>query len=201
LRAYFYDDIPGLTRVVFWGSLIPLICYLAWNAIILGSIPLNGPEGLLKLAHDPHATSGLAHVLSNAIQRTEIHVLFQVFISVCMLTAFLGVSLCLMSFLSDGLKLALHGSQGMLVWVFTFLPPWMIVMYCPGVYLHALAYAGSCCVVLLLLLPGLMSYFGRKRFQSSFHVPGGRYTQWGLLVSSSLIFVMSMMPVIKGIFA
>lgn len=101
-----------------------------------------------------------------------------------MLTAFLGVSLCLFSFLADGLKLRERGRHGFGLFVLTFLPPLLIVIYYPGAYIYALRYAGVFCIILLLLLPALMCYFGRKRYKSPFLVPGGKISQFSVIIVS-----------------
>jgi tyrosine-specific transport protein len=185
LREYFDDDIPTLKKVIFVGSLIPLICYLAWDAVIMGALNTTGEQGLSALMHSEHTTSHLAALLSNAVQSPLISALFNGFTSICMLTAFLGVSLCLYSFLADGLKLRDSKGHGLGLFVLTFAPPLLIVIYYPGAYIHALSYAGIFCIVLLLLLPALMCYFGRKRFKAVFQVPGGAVTQ-GILVMISI---------------
>ena len=177
LREYFNDDIKKLKQVLLIGSLIPLFCYLAWDAIIIGALPTTGPGGLSGLINDPHTTSTLAHLLSTSVNNHFISSLFNFFTSICMLTAFLGVSLCLISFLSDGLQMDQKGAQGLGLFLLTFLPPLLLVLYFPGVYLHALNYAGFFCVVLLLLLPALMSYMGRTHFTPVFIVPGGKLCQ------------------------
>ena len=79
-----------------------------------------------------------------------------------MITAFLGVSLGLFDFLADGLKFNKAGIQGKYTLALTFLPPLTVVLFKPGIYLNALSYAGVCCVVLLVLLPTLMAWKGRK---------------------------------------
>lgn len=187
LRDYFNDDIKTLKKVIIIGSLIPLGCYLAWDAVIIGSLPSQGENGLASLMHSEHTTSDLARSLSDTIQNTLISTLFNFFTSICMLTAFLGVALCLVSFLADGFKMVQQGYQGLFLFILTFLPPLLIVIYYPGAYIHALSYAGIFCVILLLLLPACMVFFGRAKFSSPFHVPGGRYTQMLLIIASLLL--------------
>ncbi|KTC87108.1 amino acid permease [Legionella brunensis] len=181
LRDYFNDDIKALKKVVLIGSLIPLLCYLAWDAVIMGTLPA---EGLAALMHDEHTTSALASNLSSTVNNTLISSLFNFFTSICMLTAFLGVSLCLISFLADGLNMEQHGRQGLGLFLLTFLPPLLIVIYYPGAYIHALNYAGIFCVILLLLLPALMTVFGRKKFSPQYKVPGGKLSQWIVIIFS-----------------
>ena len=181
LRDYFNDDIKTLKQVIFIGSLIPLICYIAWDAVIMGTLPSKGLESLMQSSH---TTSELAHILSHTVASTTISALFSFFTSICMLTAFLGVSLCLYSFLADGLKLREKGKHGIGLFLLTFLPPLLIVIYYPGAYIHALGYAGICCVVLLLLLPALMCYYGRKKFKAVYLVPGGTLAQAAVVLVS-----------------
>ncbi|MBI2786271.1 MAG: tryptophan/tyrosine permease [Legionella longbeachae] len=176
LRDYFDDDIKQLKKVIFIGSLIPLFCYLAWDAVIMGALPSEGSQNLESLMNNPHTTSALANLLSSKVQNTTISALFNFFTSICMLTAFLGVSLCLYSFLADGLKLRDQGSHGVGLFLLTFVPPLLIVIYYPGIYIHALGYAGIFCIILLLFLPALMCYFGRKNYKSVYTVPGGKCT-------------------------
>lgn len=186
LREYFNDDVKALRRVIIIGSLIPLICYLAWDAVIMGSLPA---ASLMELINDPHTTSKLAHILTYTVNNSVISGGFHFFTSICMLTAFLGVSLCLMSFLSDGLKLNQSGKQGLGLFLLTFSPPLLLVIYYPGAYIKALSYAGILCVILLLLLPALMSFFGRKFFQPIYAVPGGKISQLTVIICSILLLV------------
>lgn len=191
LRVYFNDNIETLRKVVLIGSLIPLLCYFAWDAVIMGSLPNQGDPSLGGLINSSHATSSLATMLSQRVNNTFISTLFNFFTSICMLTAFLGVSLCLISFLADGLKMEQRGKEGILLFVLTFLPPVLIVIYYPGVYLYALNYAGFFCVILLLLLPALMSYFGRRHFKARYLVPGGELFQILVVIVSLLLLVVS----------
>jgi len=185
LRVYFNDDVAALKRVIWIGSFIPLVCYVIWDAVIIGSLPLEGVRGLLALNESAHTTSLLALTLEDTVHYPVISVFFRLFTGVSMLTAFLGVSLCLFSFLADGFNLTCKGRQGWLLFTLTFFPSLTLVMYYPGAYLYALHYAGYCCVVLLMFLPAWMSWCGRKRHRPSFIVPGGRFSQ-GLVMLAAV---------------
>lgn len=189
LRDYFNDDIKTLRQVVLIGSFIPLLCYLAWDAVIIGSLPSEGEHGLAALMHNEHTTSALAGVLAKTVDNSLINSLFNFFTSICMLTAFLGVSLCLISFLADGFNMEQKGRQGLLLFMLTFLPPLFIVLYYPGAYIAALSYAGIFCVILLLLLPALMVLYGRKRFKPRYQVHGGNTAPLLVIGFSALLLV------------
>lgn len=178
LRTYFEEDIPTLRKVILLGSLIPLICYILWVAVIMGVVPREGSHGLIALMNSDHATSGLTNALSDATHSQWITGFFGFFTSICMITAFLGVSLGLFDFLADGLKLKKAGHQGKMILILTFLPPLIVVLTNPGIYLHALNYAGICCVVLLLLLPTIMAWRGREadKKESLILIPGGKFS-------------------------
>ncbi|KTD22123.1 tyrosine-specific transport protein [Legionella lansingensis] len=197
IRDYFNDDVKALKRVVLIGSLIPLLCYIAWDAVIMGSLPTEGDLGLARLMHDERTTSALAANLSTMVQNPLISSLFNFFTSICMLTAFLGVALCLISFLADGLNMEQRGRQGIGLFLLTFLPPLLIVIYYPGAYIHALNYAGIFCVILLLLLPALMTVFGRKKFASRYIVPGGKFSQWVVIIFSIVLLANAGWQLIK----
>lgn len=193
LRDYFDNDVKTLKKVVFIGSLIPLICYLIWDAIIIGTLPTAGEHSLASLRFDEHTTSSLAKMLSATVHNPMISNFFQFFTSVCMLTAFLGVSLCLNTFLADGLKMTQKGKEGKLLFLLTFCPPLSIVIFYPGAYIHALSYAGFFCVILLLLLPTFMSYYGRKKLSPQFIVPAHGVSHTLVIVLSLIILIYSVL--------
>lgn len=192
LRDYFEDDIAQLRKVIFLGSLFPLFCYLAWVAIIMSAVPKEGPNGLFALLHNPHATSGLAHAIELAVNQSTISRLFQFFSTISMLTAFLGVSLCLFDFLSDGLHLRKKGMQGYLTAGLVFIPPTIIVLFSPSIYIQAMGYAGTICVILLIFLPALMVYVGRyiqHQNQRQFITPGGKLSVISIMLFAILLII------------
>ncbi len=192
LREYFEDDVRALRKAILLGSLIPLTCYILWDAVIMGVVARDGQYGLLALMQSEHATSGLSDALSHAVRSNSISAFFGVFSSVCMLTAFLGVSLGLFDFLADGLKLGKSGQQGKFTLALTFLPPLLLVLVKPGIYLQALSYAGICCVILLLLLPTIMAWRGRKTCTGEVMpmIPGGNLSlSLLMLIAVFLLFI------------
>lgn len=194
LRDYFEDDVQTLRKVILLGSLIPLICYVLWNAVIMGVVHREGSHGLMALMQSDHATSGLTDALNHAIHNPWITGFFGFFTSICMITAFLGVSLGLFDFLADGLNLKKEGREGGYTLALTFLPPLAVVLISPGIYMQALSYAGFCCVILLLLLPTLMAWRGRqaeKQGEAAIvsMIPGGTISL--MLMAGAALFLLS----------
>lgn len=194
LREYFNDDARTLRQVILIGSLFPLVCYIAWSAAIMGVVPTEGHQSLSELLQSEHATSGLSLALEEATHKHFITNFFRFFSSVSMLTAFLGVSLCLFDFLSDGLKLDKKGIQGYLLAALVFIPPTLIVLFKPGIYIHALSYAGFFCVILLLLFPALMAWRSRTTLKIThpYRVPGGMWPIYFVLLSGIIILTVGL---------
>lgn len=161
LRIYLNEDTEKLRKVVLIGSLVPLVVYLIWDAVIMGVIPRDSADGLLSILHSKEQISSLITTLSSLLQSPIITEFFRFFTSICMLTAFLGVGISLFDFIADGLKFNRSQTHRLVVAALTFLPPLLIVMTLHNAFIDALAYAGIFVVILLLLLPLLMVWSGR----------------------------------------
>jgi tyrosine-specific transport protein len=161
LRSYFGEDIKSLRKAIFIGMFIPLLCYIAWDMVILGVIPLEGKGGLREMMHSASSNSDLLASLSSILKKDSINSLAKFFTSISMTTSFLSISLCLTDFLADGFRLEKKGKGNAIVFVTTFLPPLAIVLYNRDAFLPALQYAGVSCIVLMVLLPALMAWRGR----------------------------------------
>lgn len=175
LRSYFDSNVKTLKKVILLGSLLPLVVYLGWIVLVQGLIPREGANGLYSVLASGHATSGLMKGLSEFLHRPWVSSLASLFIALAVLTSFLGVSLCLTDFLADGLQVNKQGWGGLGVFMATFMPPLLLVIFWPGLFITALGYAGIFCIILLIILPILMALFGRYgrvQFQSLYTVPG-----------------------------
>lgn len=160
IRVYLDDDKKRLSRAMWIGSLLPIFIYLIWIGLIQSVIER---PGLIVLNNAINTNSQLMQDLINLTHSTWLHALSRVFISICALTAFLGVSMCLLDFLADGLKKTPLGSKRLhLAWL-TYLPPLLIVLFDPRLFTGALAYAGVLCVVILIVMPVIMYFVARKR--------------------------------------
>ena len=188
LRSYFHSNIRQLRQVIFFGSLIPLICYILWIGAIMGVIPI---DKLSSIAHTGDATSRLTNTLSHLLNNNIITFLAWVFTSICLATSFLGVGISLFDFLIDGLRLKPTDKNKIIVHLLSFLPPLIIVLFYPSAFMAALNYAGIWCASLLALLPARMAWSGRYHQQivSPYRVIGGKALLSLLIIVSSIIIV------------
>lgn len=185
LRIYLGGDIRKLKTVIFIGSLIPLVCYILWDMVIMGVIPLNGSQGLMAIFHANNSTNMLVSTLSDVAATDAVRFFTKLFTSICVLTSFLGVSLCLTDFLADGLALEKVGFNRLIIQVTTYLPPLLIVLVYPNAFIRALEYAGLYSIVLLILIPAWMALRGRRHYpDAKFKVPGGQLFLAGLILFS-----------------
>lgn len=190
LRRYFNSNVNALRLTIALGSIGALLCYLFWDFVVQGSVASVGPTGLIHIALSGHATSGLTSALSTQLGSQAISDYAHIFTSVCVTTSFLGVSLCLSDFLTDGMQVRRHGWHRWLVMGVTFLPPLAVILMYPNAFIMGLRFAGVFCVWLLLLIPGLMAWSGRyvKRISHGYQVWGGRTVLLlSIIVSSALL--------------
>lgn len=145
LRDYLHSDVKKLRRAIFIGSLIPLIIYLLWEAVIVGIIPLVGSGGGL---------SSMINDLSSSLNRPILGFIVNFFTDVAITTSFLGVSMGLLHFIRDGFFLN-RGKMGerALGCLITFLPPLCFAWFYPQGFVMALNYASIFVVILLIVVP------------------------------------------------
>lgn len=193
LRVYFAGDVKKLKTAIIIGSVIPLLCYIAWDAAIMGVIPMKGEPGLISILQSKNSTSDLVGAVSSATAHVTVSFCAKLFISICVLTSFLSVALCLTDFLADGFGMEKKGKNGLFIHAATFLPPLTIVLFFPYAFIKALEYAGIYCVILLILLPAWMVWSGRYRrsLKGDFKLRGGKVLLGMLMLFALFVIVRS----------
>lgn len=189
LRIYFASNVKKLKQAILIGSLIPLICYIIWDMVIMGIIPLAGDHGLIAILQSKTSTSDLVNTL-NMLTATSSSTFFaKLFTSICVVTSFLGVALCLTDFLADGFHVEKTGLSNGCIHLLTFIPPFVIVLFFPNAFIKALQYAGIYCVILLIMLPTVMAWYGRyrKKQVGEFKVAGGKKLLLFMMVFSFIV--------------
>jgi tyrosine-specific transport protein len=192
LRAYFSNDIRKLKIAIIIGSIIPLVCYIAWDAIIMGIIPLQGDQSLVTALQSGNATSALVNLLNAQVDNSLINIFIKVFTSICVLTSFLGVALCLTDFFADGFGIEKKGLGKIGIHAITFIPAVGIAIFYPHAFIAALGCAGIYSTILLILLPAWMAWKRRYHLplSSEFKVAGGK-TLLVIVIAVSLTLVIS----------
>ena len=169
IREYLDSNKKQLNRVVLIGSLVPMVLYLVWIAVIQGSLLRYGHHGLIAMNNAANTNSMLMNALAGLTHHASLKSISIVFISICSVTGLLGVSICLVDFLADGLKRPRQGLNKLLLVGITFTPPTLIVILKPTIFVHALAYAGLFCLYVLVGLPIAMYVVGKAKKSVSTH--------------------------------
>lgn len=193
LRNYFDEDIKLLRIAILLGSFIPLLCYIAWIAVIFGVIPLSGELGLERLIDANQPVTGLLESINYYIPTEKITLLARAFTSICVLTAFACVSLGLSDYLADGFKVNNEGKGKWLITLATFAPPLLIVIFYPKAFILLLSIAGLLCVMLQALMPAVMAWHCRyvKNIPMEYKVIGGKPALLIAILTSIIVIAMS----------
>lgn len=185
LVTYLDRDPKKIKTSIWLGTTTALITYMIWQWLILGIIPFEGENGL-KIALEEGRNA--VYPLHTFLENPHIFIIGEYFAFFALLTSFFGVTLGLVDFLADGLKIKKNSTVNkLLLAVLVFFPPLVISMIYPNIFLQALDYAGGYgCSLLLGLLPILMVFSMRKIHPEYIpQVPGGK-----LVLALLAIFVL-----------
>jgi tyrosine-specific transport protein len=154
LSTYLDHNVKKLRLTLLIGSLVPFFVYALWEFLILGTVPLKGEAGLIAAWQNGQtAVVSLSHILQNSWITTAANS-FSFF---AIMTSFLGVSLSLTDFLTDGLHMKRFSLGREFASLLTFIPPLIFVLVYPKGFIVALQFAGIFVVILLCIFPALMA--------------------------------------------
>lgn len=133
---------PKICQAILWGSFIPLLMFLVWNAVILISVG--------EAAGDP------IELLRQGANSPRIGLAISVFSELAVATSFIGFVYGLMGFLEDVLPPGVSQNNGA-KFALVFLPPIVFSVLSPTVFFDAIEVAGAFGVSLLFgVLPAVM---------------------------------------------
>lgn len=196
LVNYMHRDVKKIRLAIIFGTLIPLVVYIIWQGLILGIVPVEGADGLLDALNQGE---NAVYTLKNNLNSPGIYRIGQFFAFFALVTSFLGVTLGLLDFLADGLNIKKTPSGKFLLCALIIVPPFVISLLHPGLFLMALDFAGGFgCALLLGLLPILMVWSGRYNMglKSPYMLTGGK----GLLIALGLFVLFELVCQIKLLF-
>ncbi len=197
LSSYFRHNRTIMRSSIIIGSIIPFLIYIIWDLLIKGIVPVEGAHGLLAAqTYGQTAVEPLQYYLGSS----EVYIIGQFFAFFALTTSFFGVTLPLVDFMADGLKMKKEGGSRVFLVLLVYLPPLLISITNPTVFFKALNFAGGIgCVFLLGLMPILMTWSGRYRKKepiTTYEVPGGKI----ILVILLLFIVFEVILTLKAIF-
>ncbi len=174
LSTYMNGDYKRVRLSILLGGGLTLAIYLLWQVITIGIIPLEGKSGILEsLKNGEEAAQAIAGILgTHWVSYFASGLAF-----FAILTAFLAQSLGLSHFLEDGFKISHKKHENVGICALVVVPPLMLALIYPTIFLKALSFAGGICLMFLYgILPVFMIWRGRYKLKLSgpYKVAGGR---------------------------
>ncbi|MHC5308593.1 aromatic amino acid transport family protein [Myroides sp. LJL116] len=151
----YLDGKKGLLKKAFiLGSALPLIIYLIWQVVVLGSLDQSS---FMQIVTQNLGLESLIMSIREMSNSPWIETLFSFFAAAALGTSFLGVSIGLFDYYKDVLakrftKQTLAGASG----IITFLPPLAFALFYPTGFIVALGYAAIAGVILALIIPCIL---------------------------------------------
>ncbi|MBX8460105.1 tyrosine transporter TyrP [Enterobacter sp. RIT637] len=170
--SYMNGDTRKLRRIFIIGSAIPLVAYIFWQLVTLGSIDSSTFIGLMA-AHS--GLNGFLMALREVVTSPHVELAVHLFADLALATSFLGVALGLFDYLADLFQRRNTVAGRLQTGAITFLPPLAFALFYPRGFVMALGYAGVALSVLALLLPSLLAWKSRQLHpQQGYRVAGGK---------------------------
>ncbi len=186
---YLKRDRKLVRKAIIFGTLIPLVVYIFWQLVVIGIVPLEGPHGL----NDALAKGNTAMVpITHWIKSPVLDMFGWLFGFAALVTSYLGVGLGLFDFINDGMRGRGYPLGTLPALLLALVPPLIINLTYPGLFLKALDVAGGIgCALLLGLLPILMAWTRKGPVSIPNYVLGALAIFLSLEVVSELVKIFS----------
>ncbi|MCT4626681.1 aromatic amino acid transport family protein [Halodesulfovibrio sp.] len=163
-------DTRQLVRIMFWGTLLPLLCYMVWLFLSLGSVPMD------QIVNMSGSVDALIKSMCNG--SVVIQTILSIFAAFALITSFFGVALSLFDLMAETLRRTNSAKDRIGTTLIVFVPVLVAALLAPGGFIAALAHAGAALAVICILLPCAMSYKLRSEAKAAakklaYMTPGG----------------------------
>lgn len=184
LSTYLKRNIKDLRIAIIVGCLLSFLIYSVWQWMIIGTLSLDEIE-LASQRGEP-----VTQTLQKIVGHPWLRRFGEFFGFFALVTSFLGVSLSMVDFLADGLKVNRQGWNRVALCFAVFLPPALFAAANPGIFIEAIGVAGGFGeAVLNGILPISIVWIGRyyEKLPSAYRLFGGRPLLVILLIITLLI--------------
>lgn len=192
LTYYVKRNVAAIRTAIFFGNLIPFLIYFMWNFVILGILPDGNSIAFAQIISQSDMVTGL---LEKASDSNAVLIFAKAFSFFAILTPFMANTLTFVDFLKDGLNLSQESKYELAIYGLVLVPPTLLTMLFPHLFLKALSTAGGFADVLLFgVLPVLIIGIGRyvKNVKGPYTAPGGKlFLIMILLLSAGFLLIRS----------
>ena len=189
LAPYLKRRAKSLRIAIVGGTSVAFLIYLVWQWLILGIVPVEGPDGLAQaLAQGNQPATDFLRIHVHGLWIASIAEYFAFF---AIVTSFLGIAMGLFDFLSDGLKIPKKKGGKVLLYLLITLPSILFAVKFERAFFAAMdASGGIGDSILCGIIPVLLVWKGRYRMThpNSYRVAGGK----PLLIAVGTFFVISL---------
>jgi len=196
LCSYLKRDKRAIRFSIFWGSLLPLIVYLIWQWLIIGTIP---KKALAQALRQGMPVTGAFAAITGDPYFVMIGSFFAFF---AIITSLLGVSFSMVDFLADGLRLdSRRWTKRIGLTVLTLAPPCILALVKPDIFNYALGIAGGFGEAFLNgLLPIGLMWMGKYHWKcaSKLKVLGNRWMLTLLIFFSIFVMAIEFVQLVFG---
>jgi len=137
------------------GSLTPLVVYILWEILVLGSVPLDGVNSFASIKAVGGDVGTFTNILSNIAGGSWIIAASQGFTLLAIATSFLGVGLGLFDFIEEQLTDNNKKPATYITGLCTFVLPIVFSIFYPQGFMIALGYAAIALSILAVIMPAL----------------------------------------------
>ncbi|WP_230198412.1 tryptophan permease [Luminiphilus syltensis] len=180
LMKYYGKEPIKIRKCLLYGSLLPLVIYLLWQASVFGSI---SRQAFIEIIDQGGNVGVLVNAMGSAAEGQFTHTLLNVFSNFAVTSSFLGVSLGLFDYIADKYKFSDSGLGRLKTAAVTFIPPTIGGVLYPGGFIYAIGFAGLAGAIWGIIVPALMVKSSRERSGSTmYRVWGGNGLVYAVLL-------------------
>ena len=193
LTFHFHRNVKLMRYAIFFGSFIPFLIYILWQYLILGSVSPDVLNSSLKTG-SPYDT---LKAVSNVSWISYVARFFGFF---AIITSMLGVSFSVVDFLGDGLNFKRVGKDRVFLCLLTFVPPLILTLLDPSIFIIALGVAGGFGEAILNgVLPALLVWKGRYKYNLNSHkfLFGGKFLLIIILLGAIAVTGIEILHILK----
>lgn len=196
LTTYLDRNPKSLRIAVIGGTLIPFFFYGIWQLVVLGAVPLEGPNGLAEaLAYGRTAVEPLRDYVGHRM----LSLYSEYFAFFALVTSFLGIALGLFDFFADLFKMKKDGWGKSFLGGCVIIPSMVLAIIFPNAFIFSLQISGGYGDAILNgMMPVLMIWVGRyiKKMKGPYQVFGGRYLLVGIFSFALLVLLVQTLKLI-----
>jgi tyrosine-specific transport protein len=164
---YLDGNAMSLRKVLLIGSTIPLVCYILWILVTLGTLggeTVHSFEGSLPK---------LVSALQGVAQSSVVSQFIDLFANLALITSFLGVTMSLFDYVAELTRANDDKIGRAKTWLITFVPPLLCALFYPDGFFQVLGFAAIPLVVMIIFLPIAMAFKQRPQNLGGYQVAGG----------------------------